>query len=136
MKAVLDTNVIISALNFAGNERQVLDLARRGIYELYLSPFILDEVAGVLRRKFRWEAAQTEREVAVLALTAVIIQPSEMPPVIEPGNPDNRILECAVAASADYLVTGDRRHLLPLRRHRGTEIVNSSRFLAIIGDSA
>lgn len=54
MKAVLDTNIIISVLNFAGNERQVLDLARRGIYELYLSPFILGEVAGVLQRKFRW----------------------------------------------------------------------------------
>ena len=59
MKAVLDTNIIISALNFPGNERLVLDLARRGIYELYLSPFILAEAAGVLRansdgRKHRW----------------------------------------------------------------------------------
>lgn len=72
----------------------------------------------------------------MLGLTAVMIQPPEMPPVIEPGNPDNRILECAVAASADYLVTGDRRDLLHLQRHLGTEIVNSSRFLAIISDGA
>ena len=136
MKAVLDTNIIISALNFPGNERLVLDLARRGIYELYLSPFILAEAAGLLRRKFRWEEAQTERAIALLELTASMIHPPEMPPVIGQGHADNRILECAVAASADYPVTGDRRHLLPLQRHWGTEIVNSPRFLAIISASA
>ena len=45
---------------------------------------------------------------------------------------DNRILECAVASSADYLVTGDRRHLLPLREHEGATIVNAPQFLSSI----
>ena len=54
MKVVLDTNVIISGLNFSGNERLVLELARRGRFELYLSTFILQETAGVLTRKFGW----------------------------------------------------------------------------------
>ena len=54
MRVVLDTNVIVSGLNFPGNERLVLELALRGRFELCLSPFILEEVAGVLGRKFDW----------------------------------------------------------------------------------
>ena len=52
MRVVLDTNVIVSGLNFPGNERLVLELALRGRFELCLSPFILEEAAGVLTRKF------------------------------------------------------------------------------------
>ena len=55
MRVVLDTNVIVSGLNFPGNERLVLELALRGRFELYLSPFILEEVGGVLGGKFGWE---------------------------------------------------------------------------------
>ncbi|MYJ79471.1 MAG: PIN domain-containing protein, partial [Caldilineaceae bacterium SB0670_bin_27] len=54
MRVVLDTNIFISGLNFSGNERLVLELARRGRFELYLSPFILQETVGVLTRKFGW----------------------------------------------------------------------------------
>ena len=52
MRVVLDTNVIVSGLNFPGNERLVLELALRGRFELYLST---EEAAGVLRRKFDWD---------------------------------------------------------------------------------
>ena len=54
MRVVLDTNVIISGLNFRENERLVIELARRGRIELYLSNFILHEASGVLTRKFGW----------------------------------------------------------------------------------
>ena len=59
MRVVLDTNVIVSGLNFPGNERIVLDLARRGRFELCLSPFILEEVSGVLGRKFGWSEGRS-----------------------------------------------------------------------------
>ena len=55
MRVILDSNVIVSGLNFPGNERLILDLTLRGRFELYLSPFILEEVAGVLVRKFGWD---------------------------------------------------------------------------------
>ena len=54
MRVVLDTNVTAAGLNFPGNERLLLDPARRGRFEWYLSPFIVDELAGVLARKFGW----------------------------------------------------------------------------------
>ena len=129
MRVVLDTNVIVSGLNFRGNERLVLELALRGRFELYLSPFILEEVAGVLGRKFDWTEERSTQALRALGDAATVIDPRRLPEVIESGHADNRILECAVQASADYLVTGDRRHLLPLGEHQGARILNAPRFL-------
>ena len=133
MRVVLDTNVVVSGLNFPGNERLVLELALRGRFEWYLSIFILDEVTGVLGRKFGWDEARTSEALRTLTKAANVIDPRKLPDVIEANEADNRILECAVEASADYLITGDRRHLLPLGEHRGVRMLNAPRFLAILG---
>ena len=133
MRVVLDTNVIVSGLNFPGNERLVLDLAIRGRFELYLSPFILQEVAGVLVRKFGWAEERSSQALRALRDAATVIEPRRLPEVIQGDRVDNRILECAVEAFADYLVTGDRRHLLPLQEHRGVRILNAPRFLSSLG---
>lgn len=132
MKVILDTNVIVSALNFPGNERLVLELALRGRFEFFLSFFILEEVAGVLTRKFGWDEERKARAIQTLENAATVIEPPRLEEVIEDGHPDNRVLECAAAAGADYLVTGDRRHLLPIGEHRGTTIVNAPRFLSLL----
>ncbi len=132
MRVVLDTNVIVSGLNFPGNERLVLELALRGRFELYVSTFILEEAAGVLGRKFDWDAERSSQALSVLGNAATVIYPRRLPEVIEGGHADNRILECAVEASADYLVTGDRRHLLPLGTHEGVRILNAPRFLSAL----
>ncbi len=134
MKVVLDTNVVVSGLNFPGNERLVLELALRGRFELFLSVFIfiLQEVAGVLGRKFGWDEDRVTEARRTLEKAATVIEPARLPDVIDANEADNRILECAVEASADYLVTGDRRHLLPLEEHRGVRILNAPRFLSIL----
>lgn len=132
MKVVLDTNVILSGLNFPGKEREVLELARLGRYQLYLSPFILGEAAGVLQRKFGWSAQRTEQAMLLLRSWATVVRPKENVSVIERDDADNRVLECALEAGADFLVTGDRRDLLPLKEFKGTRIVPSSEFLAVL----
>ena len=132
MRVVLDTNVIVSGLKFPGNERLVLELALRGRFELYVSTFILEEAAGVLGRKFDWDAERSSQALSALGNAATVIYPRRLPEVIEGGHADNRILECAVEASADYLVTGDRRHLLPLGTHEGVRILNAPRFLSAL----
>jgi len=68
----------------------------------------------------------------MLRASATILEPRRRPSVIPSNEADNRILECAIDATADYLVTGDRRHLLPLREHLGTKIVNSVQVLSIL----
>ena len=132
MRVVLDTNIIVSGLNFPGNERLVLELALRGRIELYLYTFILEETAGVLTRKFGWDEERSSQALRALGNAATVIYPRRLPEVIEGGHADNRILECAVEASADYLVTGDRRHLLPHEEYQGTKILNAPRFLSAL----
>ena len=133
MRVVLDTNVIVSALNFPGNERLVLEVALRGRFEFYQSRFILGEVAGVLERKFGWDQERTAQAFLAIENAATVIEPPWAPEVTEGDHPNNRILECAVDANADYLVTGDRRHLLPIGEHQGIRIVNAPRFLSALG---
>ena len=93
MRVVLDTNVIISALNFPGNERLVPEPALRGRFEVCLSQFILGEVAGVLVRKFGWGEEPTAQVLSVLENAATVIDPQSLPGVIPGGHSDNRALE-------------------------------------------
>ena len=130
MRVVLDTNVIISGLNFPGNERAVLNLARRGRFQLCLSSFILAEVESVLTRKFDWESARVTQALAMLRAVAIVIKPPRVTSAVEEHEADNRVLDCVVEASAAWLVTGDRHHLLPLGEHGGATIVNAPRFLS------
>ena len=95
-------------------------------------PFVLEEVRGVLVRKFAWGPDHASQALRVLRGAATVIEPRRLPPVIEGNQADDRILECALDAAADYLITGDKRHLLPLVEHRGTKIVNAPQFLTEI----
>ena len=88
----------------------------------------------MLDRKFDWTEGRLSQALGSLEDAATIVEPHRRPEVIEGGHADNRILECAVAAAADYLVTGDRRHLLPLEQHHGSSILNAPRFLSFLGD--
>ncbi len=132
MRVVLDTNVIISGLNFSGNERLVLELARRGRFEFYLSNFILQETAGVLTRKFGWSEERSTQVLQILRGAAVVVEPQRILSVIESHQADNQVLACALEASADYLITGDRRHLLPLETHGKVRIINAPQFLSLL----
>ena len=79
MRVVLDANVIISGLNFPGNERLILELALRGRFELCLSPFILEEVAGALGHKFGWTEERSSQALRALRDEARVIGPPAAP---------------------------------------------------------
>ena len=136
LRVVLDTNVIISGLLFDGNERQTLNLGRNGRIQIYLSPFILSEVDGVLRRKFQHSAGQSAARLAEIRRWARIIEPAQSVSAISRKDADNRILECCLECRADYLVTGDRRDLLPLGSFGGTVICPAAAFLILLADPA
>lgn len=121
----------MAAYNWPGGtaDRAYL-LARRGMVELHASTFILDEVGRVLGEKFGWEEDRVVRAVAqVRRVAAVVHEPEETVGVIEDDPMDNRILEGALAADARTIVTGDKKHLLPLGSFRGVSIVGLRDFL-------
>lgn len=129
-RVVCDTNIYISAFIFPGGvPDQVLELARQGLIELFTSPFILDEFRRVLREKFSLGASKNEELVERIQRLAMLVEPEIRISVIQEKDDDNRILECAVEAKADYLVTGDKKHLQPLREYAGIKICSPEEFL-------
>ena len=86
----------------------------------------------MLGRKFDWSKERLSQALRMLGGATIVIEPLRLPEMIEGGHADNRILECAVAANADYLVTSDRRHMLPLGEHQGARILNTPQFLSAL----
>lgn len=116
MRVVFDTNILISALVFPGGQGEAA--LRRIIEEtdrLVLSRPILDEILGVLGRKFARDAEELAHVAVFLAELAVIVTPKHRLHIVQ-DEPDNRILECAVAGHAITIVTGDKA-LLALKRY-------------------
>lgn len=124
MKVVLDTNVWVSALAFPrGTCDQLLQyFIRHPAIEIIASPFILREFERVLREKLELSFHEIELAVQTLQTVTTLMASKEHIGVVREKDSDNRILECAVAAEADLLVTGDRKHLLPLKIFRGIPI--------------
>ncbi|MBV9036824.1 MAG: putative toxin-antitoxin system toxin component, PIN family [Acidobacteriaceae bacterium] len=124
-----DTNVIVSGLYGSGNARRILELAESGAIQIAVSQSILDEIADVLQReKFGWSAAEVKYALGRIVETAELVEPRQTVNVIKDDPDDNRILECAVAARSDYLVTGDK-HLLKLGQFGHTKIMKPADFL-------
>jgi len=128
MKVVFDTNIFISAFAIPGGKAEEAYIyALRGKFTLYSSVAILTETAQKLREKFSWP---NDRITRLLKMTAKISNVVKTHPHIHllSDGPDNRILECASAAKADYIVTGDK-HLLSLKKFQDTKIIRLSEFL-------
>jgi uncharacterized protein len=133
MNIVLDTNTVISAMFWKGAPRQVLDLARAGIYTLFTSPELLAELADVLgREKFsaRLKQASTGVEELVFgyATLAKTVRPIEIEPVIKVDPDDDKVLACAKTVKAEAIVSGDS-HLLNLGEYEGIKIMTVNQLL-------
>lgn len=128
MRIVVDTNVIVSALVFGGLPRQVLDLAGAGMCSVYFSPSIRAEVERILAEKFGWSAEEVQTRTRTLWGFANQVDPKLALEVIVDDPDDDRVLECAVAADANAIVSGDR-HLLRLSSFRSIPVMSPRQFL-------
>jgi putative PIN family toxin of toxin-antitoxin system len=132
LRVVLDTNVLISGILFGGKPRKILEIAIRGDIRLCLSEPILEELRGVLQRsKFDYSPEMIQSILTELTGIADFVNPSETLNVILEDPEDNRILECAVEAKANYIISGDL-HLLKLSRYRNIEVLNVAAFLEMV----
>ena len=134
MRLVTDSNVIVSGPNYSGSEAQILGLAAEGRVELVLSETILTEVFRTLLYKFDWSSSASVDALEELRDVARIVDPPKFTSAVPGDHPDNRVLDCAVYASADYLVTGDRKHLLPLGEFEGVRILRAPDFIKMLDD--
>ena len=133
-RVVFDTNVLVAAYNWPnGVAESAYLLVRQGKAELHTSTFIVGEVERILREKFGWEEDRTGRAIAqIRRVSASVHEPEEDLEVIQDDPTDNRILECALAAGAKFLVTGDKKHLLPLGSFHSVSIIGLRDFVDML----
>lgn len=131
MKVVFDTNIFISAFVIPGGKAEEVYLhVLKGDFDLYSSVAILTETAQKLREKFAWPENQIVRLLKAISKVATVIKTRPHLHIL-PDEPDNRILECALEAKADFIVSGDR-HLLSLKHFQNIKIIRLSNFLEIL----
>jgi uncharacterized protein len=111
VRIVLDTNVVLSALLWRGTPYRLLDaIQQRSSTQLYSSTALLADYVEVIE----------------------LIAPTTVPRVVPGDIDDDQVIAAAVAAQADLIVSGDRKHLLPLGSHAGIAIVEVAEALRLI----
>ncbi len=85
-----------------------------------------------LRNLYQYTDKQVEDFLEGIRRVAIWVEGTERLAVVKNDGSDNRFVELAVAGSARFIVTGDKRHLLKIRRYRSIEIVSPTEFLALL----
>ena len=128
MRVVFDTNVFVSALMIPGGRaNEALQRVIDGKDMLIVSKAIVDELLSVLAQKFARDREELARVAIFLSSLAETVDPDEELAVLS-DEPDNRILECALAGSAEAVITGDRA-MLALGEFRGVRIVSLAEYV-------
>ena len=127
ISATVDSNIYVSALQFGGIGVRLIGMARSGAIRMDISEAILAETIGVLRDKFGWDGYRLHFARLDLRKFTHIVVPTQTLNVTDDPD-DNRILECAIAAGSDYIVTYDK-DLLRLGEYAGIKIVRAVDFL-------
>ena len=132
MRIVLDTNVALSALLWRGTPHHLLAaIAQRSSIQLYSSTALLEELADVLTRPSAAKRLALIHKTASAVLADYVdaielVEPAAVPRVVVGDVDDDQVIAAAVAARAVLIVSGDRKHLLPLGSHQGIDIVEAA----------
>ena len=126
---VYDTNILLSSIGWGGKPGRCLELARQGSIEGLTCTEILQELERKLPIKLNFSMTETTNTIKDLQgfLTLVRI-PNRLTGVTADPD-DDKVIECAVVGAATHIVTGDRRHLLPLGNYLNIQIVTAADFL-------
>ena len=134
IKAVLDTNVVISGLLWTGAPRKILKAADEERIFIFTTRELLEELANVLQRP-KFKTFLTRRDLdfkdalaQIVRLARLVVPKSLAAPVVLQDPSDDMVLVCALTAGADIIVTGDE-HLLKLKEFRGIPILTPAAFL-------
>jgi putative PIN family toxin of toxin-antitoxin system len=130
LKAVFDTNVVASASFWNGAPFHCLAAWAEGRCEAALSPELLAEYhETILELRLDYPGRKCVEWARALSESAELVFPVERASGATPDPGDEMVLECAQAAEADFIVSGDKKHLLALRQFQGIPIVSPADFL-------
>ncbi|MBI1870992.1 MAG: putative toxin-antitoxin system toxin component, PIN family [Chlamydiae bacterium] len=133
-RIVIDTNVIVSAhLTRLGFPRMAFKSVLRGNVELYVTEAILDEYETVLRKpKLKFSSSDIQAIISSIKKHAKLIKPQRLKDDGIKDLTDKKFLECAVAAEADFIVTGDKK-AFEFKQYENIKLVNATQFLGELG---
>lgn len=130
LRAVLDTNVLISSLFFGGNPRRVIDMAIIGRFQAVSSIPLVAELEIVLAVDFQLPSERVEEAVRdVMSFAQIVAELPQFHAEVRDLK-DVKVLACASAGEADCIVTGDR-DLLALKKWGGVAILTPAQFLGL-----
>jgi putative PIN family toxin of toxin-antitoxin system len=126
LRLVFDTNVYLAALKPGSYAWQWLNASGTDPrFNLYASPAVLAEVRLKLREKFKLPDAEIDRFMASLEWLVNVVYPTRSITAVPTDPDDNKILECAIAAKADLVISSDP-HLYKLKVFEGIQIFHTS----------
>lgn len=137
MKLVVDTNLVVSAFLWQGTPGRLLELAGEKQVRLFSSRALLDELADVLgRRKLAAKVEATGLTVPQMLANyrrvITLVTARQLPQQVSLDADDDMVLATAKAAHADLIVSGDRKHLLVLKRFEGIPIVTAAQAVTMV----
>ena len=132
MRVVFDTNILLSSTLWAGSVAQKLlfKLIKNDV-KIFTSEAILSEYSGVLKRDFGYSEKETQNIMGKVVLFANLVAPIEKLDVVRDDPEDNKVIECAIASSSDYLITYDK-HLLKIKSFRKINIITPEEAFGLI----
>ena len=128
-RVTLDSNIYISALVFGGKPMRLLAAAIEGEIQVAVSAPIVEGVRCVLQTKVGWSEERVVEAVETIGVAAEPVTATATLDVIKTDPDDNRVIECAVAAGSEFIVSGDT-DLLAIGSFDGVAVVTASAFLA------
>jgi len=139
MVTVLDANIFVSASFWGRKPGIILERAENNKDTLFITDEIIAELETTFRkRRFKQPEAMKQSALQRIKLIGTKITVPDSERITTGGSrdeTDNKYLECAAAANADYIITGDK-DLLVLKEYRQTKIVSAAEYLDIVNGAA
>jgi putative PIN family toxin of toxin-antitoxin system len=138
MRVVLDTNTIISRyLSSSGPPAHIFQYWELGAFTLVISEPILAEIERVfsyprINKRLRLGDKEIAGIVAGFATFGELVTPTQRLHVVEADPDDDMFIECAVEGKADYLVSGNTKHLTNLKEYQGIQILTPAQFVLVL----
>jgi len=128
-KVVIDTNIFVSGFGWGGKPKELLALVENKRIINITTIEVFEELKRVISYpRLKFPEKLQSKILEFVFLHSKFVEPKERINLIKQDPDDNRILECAIEANADFIISGDP-HLLERKEYKGIKILNVAEFL-------
>lgn len=134
IRAIVDTNVVVSGLLFSGTPGEIVSLWQKGRLKPFASPEIVNEYIRVLAYpKFKLTVEEIDYliYIEILPYFDIVSGIRSIPNIVQDDPADDKFLVCAAAANVQFVISGDR-HLLSLGNYKNIEILTPQQLLEVV----